>query len=302
MTQYQRLFLIADPGMRHSPALQRAAALAQASGAALHIGAFVEPPLTLRLLDAPGQKQTRERTLQAFRQWLADETGLMRSKGIEVTGEVVWTHEAPAEILRHVEEMQADMLIKDLQHEPLLKRAFIAPLDWHLLRDCPVQVHLVGEVLTPLPRKVVAAVDTSLPEAEVGALNRNIVQAATALALQSDAELHLLHTYDLSAAYLAYSAPGAMAWGAEFVEQLRQAREGAFTALADEYGVPASSRHFVLGTPTLTLAEFARTQHMDVIVMGRVQRKGLSKLIGSTTEHILNQSPCSVLAIAPQVS
>jgi universal stress protein E len=31
--------------------------------------------------------------------------------------------------------------------------------------------------------------------------------------------------------------------------------------------------------------------------MGTVQRKGLDKLIGSTTEHILYQVPCSILAV-----
>jgi universal stress protein E len=36
---------------------------------------------------------------------------------------------------------------------------------------------------------------------------------------------------------------------------------------------------------------------MDVIVMGKVQSRGLGKLLGSTTEHILYQAPCSILAV-----
>ena len=41
MSQYQRLFLIAGPTMRHTPALQRAVAIAEATGAALHITVFI---------------------------------------------------------------------------------------------------------------------------------------------------------------------------------------------------------------------------------------------------------------------
>ncbi len=31
--------------------------------------------------------------------------------------------------------------------------------------------------------------------------------------------------------------------------------------------------------------------------MGRVRYRGLEKLLGSTTEHILYQVPCSILAV-----
>ncbi|MCK8688165.1 universal stress protein, partial [Pseudomonas umsongensis] len=50
MRQYQRLFLIAGPTMRHSPAMERAIALADATGAALHIAVFIEDFDLMRLM------------------------------------------------------------------------------------------------------------------------------------------------------------------------------------------------------------------------------------------------------------
>jgi len=296
MGQYQRLFLIADPAMRHSEALQRASALAEASGAALHIAAFVEPFATFALLEKSVREQARENHLQEHREWLADEAGLMRSKGIKATSEVLWTGDTLKEILQHVAEMQPDLLIKDVQHESALKRAFVTPLDWHLLRECPVPVHLVGALSHPLPRKVVAAVDTSRPEAESGAVNQRIIQAAHGLALQCNAELHLLHSYDLSSAFLAEAGVGGAAW-ASLADELREVRQQAFMALAENHGVPAERRHFVMGSPLTALADCARQLDADVLVMGTVQRSGLNKLVGSTTEHILYQVPCSILAV-----
>lgn len=296
MGQYKRLLLIADPNMRHSAALQRASALAEASGAALHIAAFIEPFVSFVLLDKNAREQIRERYLQEYRAWLADETGLMRSKGITVTSEVAWTGETLKEILQHVTEMQPDLLIKDVQHEPAFKRAFITPLDWHLLRECPVPIHLLGPLVHALPRKVVAAVDPSRLAAQSSELNEQIIQAATGLALQCDAELHLLHSYDPSSAFLAEGGAGGVGWS-NLAGEMRDAQERLFVALAERYGVPTERRHFILGSPISALSDFARQLTADVLVMGTVQRKGLDKLVGSTTEHILHQVPCSILVV-----
>ncbi|WP_300656977.1 universal stress protein [Pseudomonas sp.] len=297
MSQYQRLFLIADRDMRHTPGLQRAAALATASDAALHIAAFVEPFATLSLLDKSVQEKTRESYLQEHREWLKDEAELLRSTGIKVTTEAVWTNHALEEILQHAAEIQADLLIKDLQHEPALKRAFITPLDWHLLRESPIPVHLVSSSGNALPRRVVAAVDPLRAEAQESGLNHRIIETANGLAIQCDAELHLLHAYDPTLAYLTNAVAGSVSRGSDLVAEMRSKLQTGFNALADEYSVPSERRHFIIGAPISAIADFARLNQTDVLVMGTVQRKGLDKLIGSTTEHLLYQVPCSILAV-----
>jgi len=78
---------------------------------------------------------------------------------------------------------------------------------------------------------------------------------------------------------------------------LRKGHEKSFLELADRYGVPADRRHFIEGQPVAVLNAFTDEQHMDVIVMGKVQSHGLDKLLGSTTEHLLYQVSCSILAI-----
>ena len=125
-------------------------------------------------------------------------------------------------------------------------------------------------------------------------LNERIIQQATNLALQCDAELHLLYACDLSNVYLADMGGLALS---DITKELRTTEEQSFLKLAARYGVPSDRRHFVLGHPVSALSDFANDQHVDVIVMGRVQYHGLEKLLGSTTEHILYQVPCSVLAV-----
>jgi universal stress protein E len=294
MSQYQQLLLIIHLALRHSPAIDHAAALAKASGARLHIATLIPALKLLSLLEEGDREKARARYLQDHRDWLEDQSKLLRGRGIEVTTEVAWADDMEQDILDHVKELQPDLLIKEIQQESALKRAFFTPLDWHLLRHCPIPVYLVGGGGHALPRKVVAAVDASGTEPANSELNERIIQQATNLALQCDAELHLLYACDLSGVYLADMGGLALS---DITKELRTTEEQSFIKLAGLYGVPSDRRHFVLGHPVSALSDFANEQQVDVIVMGRVQYHGLEKLLGSTTEHILYQVPCSVLAV-----
>lgn len=295
MSQYRRLLLIIHLALGHSPAITHAAALARASGARLHIAALVPSLKLLSLLEDSDREKARERYLQDHRDWLKDQEKLLRGKGIDVTSEVAWADEMKQGILEYVAELQPDLLIKEIQQESVLKRALFNSLDWRLLHQCPVPVYLVGGASHALPRKVVAAVDVSAGEPGHSELNGRIIQQASSLAIQCDAELHLLYAHEMSEDYLEELSDSLKL--SALSKGVRKALEKSFLAFARQYGVPADRRHFVLGHPVTALSEFASQNHVDVIVMGRAQYQGLEHPLGSTTEHILYQVPCSVLAV-----
>jgi universal stress protein E len=294
MSQYQSLLLIINPALRHSPAMSHAAALAKASGASLHIAALIPSFKWLSLLEEGDRESGRERYLQDHRGWLEAQAENLRGRGIEVTTEVAWAEDMKQDIIEHVTDMQPDVLIKEVQHESVLKRAFFTPLDWHLLRHCPVPVFLVGGSSFVLPRKVVAAVEVSDIESTDNELNDRIIKQACSLAMQCSAELHLLYACDISAAFLAEMGGLTLA---DLTKELRRDLEKSFIELADRFGVPSDRRHLIEGNPVTVLSEFANEHNVDVIVMGRVQSHGVGKLLGSTTEHVLYQVPCCVLAV-----
>ncbi|PQP00343.1 MULTISPECIES: universal stress protein [Pseudomonas] len=295
MSQYQRLLLIINPLLRHSPAINHAAALAKASGASLHIAALIPSLDILSLLEEGDRKKARASYLQEHRDWLKDQAQKMEGRGIEVTTEVAWADNMRQDILDHVTEMQPDLLIKQVQHESMLKRAFFTPLDWRLLRHCPTPVYLVGAEGHALPQKVVAAVDVVDTEPSNSELNDRIILQASSLALQCNAELHLLYACDIPVAFLADLGGGLTL--SELTRELRKDLETSFLKLSARFGVPSECRHFITGHPVSALSEFAHEHQIDVIVMGRTQYGSLEKLLGSTTEHILYQVPCSILAV-----
>jgi universal stress protein E len=293
MSQYQRLLLIIDPTLRQYPA-QHAMALARASGASLHILALVPAIKGLWMLEERDRLQLREDCLRPHRDWLNEQTTPLQGRGITVTTQLTWAEDMEKDIIDYVTDMQPDLLIKQIRHESAFKRAIFTPLDWQLLRHCQVPVYLVGSSRHVLPRKVVAAVEVTDTTPADNTLNERIIQQASSLALQCDAELHLLYACTISAAYLADYDGLTLA---ELTKALGRDLKKAFLALADQFGVPSDRRHFIEGHPIAVLNEFSHDHQMDVIVMGKVQSHGLGKLLGSTTEHILYQAPCSILAV-----
>ena len=296
MSQYRRLLLILNPAQRHSAALHHAAALAAASEAHLHITALIPSLDILSLLEEGHRETARQQYFQDQSDWLEGEADKMRRRGLGVTTEMAWVDDMREQVLEHVVRFQPDLLIKQVQHESLLKRAFFTPLDWHLLRECSIELYMVGAAGHALPRKVVAAVDPSSAFAQNSGLNDRVIRQALGLALQCDAELHLVYAAEVSSVYLSDVGGGGLALS-QLSKELRRRLEKTLLELANLFGVPAERRHFLLGHPVSALSEFALEHDVDVIVMGRSQHKDSFGLLGSTTEHILYQAQCSVLAV-----
>lgn len=294
MSQYQRLFLIVGADMRHTPALERAAALAHATGATLHISAVVEELDTLGLLS--GDEHRNQSRVEDSRQWLADEATLLHENGIRVSTEVTLTRDLVGAILAQVNEIEPDLLIKDVQHEPAFKRLLFTPLDWQLLRECPCPMHFVSAVHCPLPRIVVAAVDPTHPEHPHNDLNETVIQAASDLARQCNAELHLLHVCDSAHTHMADFGAGTVTVPG-FGSDVRKSIHKVFEQLAARHAVPVERQHFLSAPITRSIADFVAHSRTDVLVMGNHPRKLLERLTGSTTEHVLDHTLCNVLAV-----
>ncbi|WP_460095481.1 universal stress protein [Pseudomonas sp. S2_B03] len=297
MGQYERLLLVADQTLHQSAAMLRAIALAKASGAALDVRAFVEPVPIAHLWEEKIDDVDAQRYQRRYRRWVADELEQLSNHGLDGTVDVVFSSHPLLDILKTVHVLKPDLLIKDVRLEPALKRVFITPLDCHLLRECPIPVHLVNQIRYALPHRVVAAVDPFDPDTQINGLNDVIIRSANALALHCDVPLHLLCAYDLSAAFNGDAPMINGGWNEDLANELRQTLHQAFVALADRHGVPPERRHFVMGHPVQVINEFVEQYLADVVVMGTVHRVGIERVIGSTTERALYSLPGSILAV-----
>jgi len=292
MSQFKRLLVMLGPQMRHTPALQRAAALAESSGALLDLNVFVDDVDTFGLMS---DSRERERLLDDNRQWLADEAEQLRNAGLDVSTELLLTRDPLGSVLEQIERLGCDLLVKDVQHEPILKRLLVTPLDWQLLKDSPVAVHLVSDIRLPLPRQIAAAVDLNSHGAGEH-LDDAVIHSAHALALQCNAELHLLHVCDAARTHIADFGAGTVTMPG-FDTSVRTAQRTAFNRLGDHYQIDLERRHFLEGPAVKAITQYIAAHRVDVIVMGNHRHDALQAFLGGTTAHVLEHPLCNVLAI-----
>lgn len=304
MSEPSRFMLVVSPLMKNSPAFDRAAALAKASGAALHIVAFdyLEGLVTAGLVNEQAREEIRLGYVERHQQWLEEQARPLRKIGVHVTTEVVWVNTPLQEILIHLEEAKMAVLIKELEHESLLSRLMFTPLDIHLLRECPVPLHFVSQMHHALPRRIVAAVDPFHRDGQYEGFNDRILREASKLASTCNAQLDVVYAHDLSsisADEFGFSN-GSAFFSSSKAKTLFDMQGEAFGELAERNGIPPQNQHMIMGDPARVLCSFADAYDIDVIVMGRVGHRAMERLIGSTVEHLLYKMPCSIWVVSPE--
>ncbi|WP_085639700.1 MULTISPECIES: universal stress protein [unclassified Pseudomonas] len=296
MNEFSRLLLICHPDLHPSPALTRAQLLAKATGATLHLVALSQLPSHLATLDRILRSHARQQDAEHRGAWLDEQVRALARQGIDAYAETVDDEDPLNDLIRLAREQRVHMVIKDIRHETALSRALLTPLDWHLLRACPLPLHLVAQAAPRLPERVLAAVDLAEDDPAVETLNERVLQAAQALAQRCKAPLHLLQAYEPSSSFVAYAA-APVAWTQELVEDISGRARERMARFGSRWGVAPERQHLLQGPARSVIGEFADQHSFDVVVMGTLYHEGVAKIIGSTTEQTLYRIRSSLLAI-----
>ena len=304
MLKFKRILLIAPNEMTHTPAFERAHALARATGALLHIVAFdyIQALAVAGLLDHDAMAQAREGYLQVHRHWLEQQARFYRCGSLQVSTEVVWAKSSLANLLEYVNDFHPDLVIKDTHYVPALDRAFHRPLDWRLLRECPTHLHLVTSARNPKPLKILAAIDLSHLEEMTQGLNDQIVDLASTLAISCGAELHMLNVSRWSEISDVLKSLPTGSLDESLRDAIEDAQQEAFEVLAERYYVKDTHRHLLTGIPHKVIGSFVQQHAFDMVVLGTVYHRTPARLIGDTVESLLNRAPCSLMIVKPKHS
>jgi universal stress protein E len=299
MKQLERILVVCDPARRRSAALRRAADLARRSGARLHVYLFdFEPGIELAESRASGQAGDRARAqfLQERGKWLASLTARYAEKGLRLAREVVWAPRLEEAIVAAVREVKPDLVIKDVCTQSAVRRLLLLPRDWKLVRFCPCPLMLVAADSRGGTSRIIAGVDAFEEMEGASALNARVLEAATTMATQWGAAVHVT-----SVAPMLATASSVYRHLAPAIDETRAEHARAFAAFCERWRVPDARRHLLNGDPAHTLAAFALQSRAHLIVVGTHARSGLSRLLlGSTAEGLLNEAACDVLLVKPE--
>ena len=215
------------------------------------------------------------------------------------------------EVIREVLRNGHDLVIKPAENPDFLKRLF-GSTDIHLLRKCPCPVWIMK-----LPEKtnyscIMAAVGfRPLEDSDVeDALNQEILDLASAMALSDSASLHVVHAWEpFAAQYIRSRGDKAQEAMAVYVEKERALQQNGLNRLMEKlskrigdnvYQKLSPNLHLPQGDAQKMIATLATGLQADLVVMGTVVRTGVSGfIIGNTAEAILDQLECSVLVSKP---
>ena len=311
MKRFSKILLIAGGENWRERALERAVSLATENQADLTVLEVIELSGDLRVM-------SRKKRDALVREIIGKRLAYLDNKVQHVRGMVeIQTRVIPGtaflEIIREVLRNSYDLVMKMSGGRRQLNNLLLGSTDMHLLRKCPCPVWIMKQDEPEQYRRVLAAVDmeSESGEQQARALNRQILEMASSLALSEFAELHIVHAWMrnvntiLDGIGFDVDDAEVESWG-EKTRQLHRAwlddqRRRLQNTLGDEtmtYLAPAL--HLIEGETCEVITEFIEEKKVDVIVMGTVARTGIAGFfMGNTAESILNSINCSMLAVKP---
>ncbi len=215
------------------------------------------------------------------------------------------------EIIREVLQHQRDLVIKSVESAEGIGQRLFGGTDMKLLSKCPCPVWVIKSAQQQGPREILVAVDYEPENPENNALNLQILEMASSLALANFSELHIVHAWRVEHEAMLRS-PRLNFSSAEvdaMVQDEEDSRRRWLTDIVERgcatQGKEAASYlepqlHLVNGSARVVVPECASKLGADLVVMGTVGRSGIPGfLMGNTAKAILDQIDCSVLAIKP---
>jgi universal stress protein E len=296
------LVAVKNPQGKASPAVIKAAQLAQALGASLELFHAIVTPLYVDSYSLPnGSLADTERDIQqrCLVQLRATAKRLKR-QAIEVSVAAEWDFPGYEAVIRRANRIKADLIVADLHAGSHVVAGILHLTDWELLRLSATPVLLVKTKARYRQPVILAAVDPTHTRAKPAALDSEILSVASSITDSLHGTLHAVHAY-ISAPPSVWpsNTAGALSLPRLMAQTARKARQVLDRAL-EATEIPRSRRHLIDRHPINAIEETSRRIRSSIVVMGAVSRSGLKGLfIGNTAERVLDSLACDVLVVKP---
>ena len=312
MKRFSNILLIADEGTDYSAALKRAVTLARNNQALFTICAVVDmvPGDMQMAITAVTPAELRDIAVAEKRDWLEGVVKSVVADGVALEAKVL-SGKTFLEVIRQVLGNDHDLIIKCAEVAGGLRDMLFGSTDMHLMRKCPCPVWIIKPTEHHKYRRILAAVDQDMEEPVTDALNRQILEMSSSLALAEFSELHIVHAWDVVGEDIFRSLRSGIS-DAEvdaMVDEEASARRRWLENLVKTYGREADRNatdilepqlHLIQGHARQVVPAKANELAADLVVMGTIARTGIAGFfMGNTAESILTQLRCSVLTIKP---
>lgn len=297
MQRFKNILLVTNGESEEAPLFDMALKLAGKNKAALSLAGTVgRLPRSYTLFEAEGiaeaaglemQRKLDELVANAIREGVRVRLTLLSGPPF-------------LEIIRSVLRHGHDLVMLAAEGKQGLREMIFGTTTMHLMRKCPCPVWVVKPDQELHFGRVLAAIDADANEEENPELNRKILELATSLTRREAAEFHLIYVWSLFGENALRSRLPPSDFTRFFQQEADMHRKW-LDNLLQQYTFESEPKvHFLKGEPAAVIAEVAKAETIDVIVMGTVGRIGIPGFfIGNTAENVLQPVDCSVLGVKP---
>lgn len=300
--QLKQLLVVIDPTAKDSqPSLERAAWLAAQTKAAVELLICEHNPALEDgfFSDKDVQKRARTALLAERLTWLDELAAPLREQGIEVTTKARWGKPLYTEILKHVEELKPDLLLRNATTHGTLQRLLFNNTSWQLIRFCPVPLWLVREGQWQA-NNIATALDPVHSADKPASLDHRLIKVTNLLSEQLNTQAFYVHSYNPLPRSLVFEAELVVSYDS-YLEETEKRHTEAFADLLQQYSIASSQQFLLTGVTEEAIPEFVEDKNISLLVMGAISRGNIENaLIGNTAERVLENSDCDLLIIKPE--
>lgn len=303
MKRFQNILVVVDTRCDEQSALQWSVQLAEYNQAKLKIVGILPDPSWLTRL-AMGHNESMQQALAEEQIRKLDAlAATIRDKGIDVTSQLLFG-KASFAIAHEVLRSDHDLVVRVTKGAHSRRTGFFGTTSMRLLRSCPCAIWLVRPDHPPQFARVLAAIDPDPRDASCQALNNAIMDMSQSIVDYENGQLHVVHAWELFGAHLLKSR-----YTPDEFALARERAKDQVAAVLDRFLSSCNLTHRSSGVhllcdelgPAHAIAELAKRERIDLIVMGTIARTGLKgAFMGNTAEQVLDRIECPVLAIKPE--
>lgn len=295
MQKLDKILVVLDDRQEEQPALNRAAYLAKAAGASLHLYMCAyDPSISIAAFLSGRQKRTFvQTTIEETEAVVAAMAERYQDDDIEVTYDVAWERHPADALISLCESGGYDLVMK---HAASRTNTLFNQFDWTLMRYCPCPVMIVKDGQWDEVGQVLAAVDAA-PETEAHKkLNEIVLERAGFLADLLSFELHLVTAYPAPPVFAPVSSIPKQQL--DYRSKMRAMVESNLAAMAEDKEIAIANTHAEEGPVDWVVPKVSRDLVAEFVVIGNVSREGKAGLsIGSVAEATLDAVDTNVLMV-----
>lgn len=217
--------------------------------------------------DSHAQAETEKRV----RGWVDRLVAVSRSEGVEVEAEVEWHDDWRKALVVAAERAGSSLVVKNMTQHSRFVRKVRETSDWTLIRECNCPVLLVKTGRPYNIKKVLVAIKHDPENEAYEKANDDILDTARSLSADLDASIHVVAGYT----------------GGHPDRQ----------RFADRCGLPRSQVSAAIGPAEKVIADTAKRQGSDLLIIARVARPDSPKLVGDTARKVIDEIDAEVLVL-----